>query len=244
MYSYYYIISLYERVYWFLVGKVYSNFVILFFYDSFMKYLSFLLLACFLVLSGCMHSAPVTNVDADVDVSDTDTSVKDEIRERNLPEDAVVDDEDVVVVDDDGDAAENDEDTAENDEDTDEEDLDEDDGEETWDDVVADTDEEADEDTGEDEAMNVVFDVDGFNFWFSLSTIEVNAGDTVTINLKSTGWFHDWVIDEFNAATAQVSDSDGVTSVTFVADTAGTYEYYCSVGQHRANGMVGTLIVK
>jgi len=32
--------------------------------------------------------------------------------------------------------------------------------------------------------------------------------------------------------------------VTFVADKAGEYEFYCSVGQHRANGMVGKLIVK
>jgi len=34
------------------------------------------------------------------------------------------------------------------------------------------------------------------------------------------------------------------TSVTFVADKTGTFEYYCSVGNHRAQGMVGKLIVE
>ena len=48
---------------------------------------------------------------------------------------------------------------------------------------------------------------------------------------------------EFNAATEKVAA--GVSSsVEFVADKKGTFEYYCSVGQHRANGMKGKLIVK
>jgi hypothetical protein len=32
--------------------------------------------------------------------------------------------------------------------------------------------------------------------------------------------------------------------VEFTADKAGTFEYYCSVGNHRAMGMKGTLTVK
>jgi len=87
------------------------------------------------------------------------------------------------------------------------------------------------------------FNLEGFNFGYNLSEIHVKVGDTVTINLTSTGGFHDWVVDEFGAATARVNTGE-TTSVTFVADKAGTYEYYCSVGSHRANGMVGTLIVE
>lgn len=41
-----------------------------------------------------------------------------------------------------------------------------------------------------------------------------------------------------------MTSADGVTSVTFVADTLGTFEYYCSVGNHRAQGMVGNLVVE
>ena len=76
----------------------------------------------------------------------------------------------------------------------------------------------------------------------AIEAVVVNEGDTVTINFASTDGFHDFVIDEFNVASERVQ-TDGSTSVTFVADTAGTYEYYCSVGSHRANGMVGRLVV-
>lgn len=87
------------------------------------------------------------------------------------------------------------------------------------------------------------FTLDGFNYGYSEETITVNEGDTVTINLTSTDGFHDWVVDAFDAATERVQEGE-TTSVTFVADEAGEYEFYCSVGNHRAQGMVGTLIVQ
>jgi len=90
-----------------------------------------------------------------------------------------------------------------------------------------------------------VFNISGENFKFSLTEITVNKGDTVKINFTSASGFHDWTIDEFKVATKQLNSGDGgADSVTFVADKAGTFEYYCSVGQHRAAGMVGKLIVK
>lgn len=90
---------------------------------------------------------------------------------------------------------------------------------------------------------NVVFNLTGTNFAYNETEIRVSEGDTVTIHFESEEGFHDWVVDEFGAATEKVRPGTP-TSVTFVADTAGTYEYYCSVGSHRANGMVGTLIVE
>ena len=88
-----------------------------------------------------------------------------------------------------------------------------------------------------------VFNVRGVDHAFDLKEIRVNKGDTVTINFESTEGYHDWVVDTFDAATAKVQPGTP-TSVTFVADEAGTFEYYCSVGNHRAQGMVGTLIVE
>lgn len=88
-----------------------------------------------------------------------------------------------------------------------------------------------------------VFEVTGKNFSFSTSEIRVKKGDTVVINFESTDGFHDWVLDEFNARTSKVQPGTP-TSVTFVAEEAGTFEYYCSVGNHRQQGMVGTLIVE
>lgn len=93
------------------------------------------------------------------------------------------------------------------------------------------------------ETETKVFNVTGFNYGYDVSEIRVQEGDTVTINLSVSDGFHDWVLDEFSAATAQIR-AGGLASVTFVADRAGTYEYYCSVGAHRAQGMVGTLIVE
>jgi len=93
------------------------------------------------------------------------------------------------------------------------------------------------------EIQTVTVDIIGRNFNFDVTEIRVNVGDTVIINFESDEGFHDWVVDEFNAATGRVL-SGQTTEVTFVADTAGTYQYYCSVGQHRALGMVGMLIVE
>ena len=85
--------------------------------------------------------------------------------------------------------------------------------------------------------------VSASNFKFDKSEIRVKAGDTVKITFKNTQGFHDFVIDEFDVATKQ-GNGPSEETVTFVADKAGTYEYYCSVGQHRAMGMKGNLIVE
>lgn len=99
------------------------------------------------------------------------------------------------------------------------------------------------------EASDVrTFVLTGENFKFVMNGVNnpdivVNKGDKVRIEFSSTQGFHDWVVDEFNAATQQVRDTDEATFVEFTADKAGTFEYYCSVGEHRANGMKGNLIV-
>ncbi len=93
------------------------------------------------------------------------------------------------------------------------------------------------------EPNKVSFDVKGNSFSFDPTTIRVKKGDVVTINFTNTEGFHDWVIDEFNARTKQIKAGES-ESITFVADKIGSFEYYCSVGAHRAMGMVGTLIVE
>ena len=73
--------------------------------------------------------------------------------------------------------------------------------------------------------------------------IRVRQGDVVRIQFTSTEGFHDWKVDEFNAATEKVR-GETMTSVEFVADQRGIFEYYCSVGQHRVQGMKGRFIVE
>lgn len=87
------------------------------------------------------------------------------------------------------------------------------------------------------------FNITGHNFAFSSSEIRVKKGDTAKINFESTGGFHDFSVDGYNVKTQQVNPGTP-TSVEFVADKAGTFEFFCSVGSHRAMGMSGKLIVE
>ena len=87
------------------------------------------------------------------------------------------------------------------------------------------------------------FNVSASNFTFSLKEMRVKKGDTVKVVFTNTSGFHDWVIDEFKTRTPQISAGQ-TSTVEFVANKTGTFEYYCSVGSHRAMGMKGNLIVE
>jgi plastocyanin len=89
----------------------------------------------------------------------------------------------------------------------------------------------------------VAFTVNGGNFYFKPNIIKVKQGDTVTVTFKNDEGFHDFVLNEFNVKTKQVS-AGAEQVVTFVADKKGSFEYYCSVGTHRQMGMKGTLVVE
>jgi plastocyanin len=87
------------------------------------------------------------------------------------------------------------------------------------------------------------FAVTGANFTFSPAELRAKVGDTVRITFTNAEGFHDLVIDEFKVATKQLKANES-EMVEFVADKAGTFEYYCSVGTHRQMGMVGKLVVE
>ena len=87
------------------------------------------------------------------------------------------------------------------------------------------------------------FTIRGGMFWFDPKNITVQKGDTVKIIFTNTEGTHDLVIDEFNVATKKTNAGESDT-VQFVADKMGTFEYYCSVGNHRQMGMVGKLVVE
>jgi plastocyanin len=94
-----------------------------------------------------------------------------------------------------------------------------------------------------------VFVLTGKNFKFMAGSIDnpdmkVNQGDKIRIEFSSVGGTHDWTLDEFSAKTNIVKDGEGQTSVEFIADKKGTFEYYCSIGPHRSLGMKGNFIVE
>ncbi len=106
-------------------------------------------------------------------------------------------------------------------------------------DKVTDTNDPADETDGK----LVEIEMQGGMYYFSTEEITVNKGDTVHITLTSEEGMHNIVIDEFNVQSDVVNEGEAIT-IEFVADKAGEFEYYCSVGNHRQMGMVGTLIVE
>jgi plastocyanin len=78
---------------------------------------------------------------------------------------------------------------------------------------------------------------------FSVSEMRVNVGDTVRVTFTNGGGRHDWVLDEFDGAQTDVIRAGQSQTVEFVADKAGTFEFYCSVPGHRQAGMYGTFVV-
>lgn len=114
--------------------------------------------------------------------------------------------------------------------------------------VEEDTSTSDEEETNGTEAMEKgevkSFTVEGSNFKFSVPEIRVDKGDTVKVTFVNKEGTHDWVVDGISSARTKQLQAGESETVTFVADTAGTFEYYCSVGQHRALGMKGNLIVE
>ena len=98
------------------------------------------------------------------------------------------------------------------------------------------------EETGQDAGVQVV-EVEGGAFYFKPNEIRVKQGDTVRIVFSNAGGQHDFTIDEFNVKTPLTQTGD-TQEVEFVASQTGEFEFYCSVANHRAQGMVGTLIVE
>lgn len=62
-------------------------------------------------------------------------------------------------------------------------------------------------------------------------------------DLTSRKMTHNFVVDELGVKTKTIKGGEEDV-VEFTPDAAGTFEYYCSVGEHRAKGMKGTLIVE
>ena len=89
----------------------------------------------------------------------------------------------------------------------------------------------------------VEIDVEAGNFSFSPNEITVKLGQTVRINLTAADLQHNFSLDEFDVSSEIVAEGES-TTVEFLADQTGEFEFYCNVGSHRAQGQVGTLIIE
>ena len=76
---------------------------------------------------------------------------------------------------------------------------------------------------------------------FSIGQMNVVKWDKVIIHIKTTSGMHNFNLDEFNIHVE--TPKDETTTVEFIANQTGSFQYYCSKPGHRAAGHWGTLIV-
>jgi plastocyanin len=99
--------------------------------------------------------------------------------------------------------------------------------------------------TQPEETINNSYDITMSNFTFSPNIIEASPGETITISLTSLGGTHDFVIDELDVQSLLLGSNESQDLTITIPDNASgmTYQFYCSVGNHREMGMVGEIMV-
>jgi plastocyanin len=81
------------------------------------------------------------------------------------------------------------------------------------------------------------------DFKFSTNEIKAKQGDLLTVSILNSEGTHDFVIDELNVNSGMIPTGETV-EINIPTDKPGTYEFYCSVNNHRQMGMTGTLIIE
>src|SRR3989338_5851536 len=94
-----------------------------------------------------------------------------------------------------------------------------------------------------DKEVTHMIDLTAQNFSFSKSEIRVKKGEKIELTFEVKEGYHDWTLEGYNVRTKKIN-AGGEETIEFTANKAGTFEYYCSVGSHRAMGMTGRLIVE
>lgn len=79
------------------------------------------------------------------------------------------------------------------------------------------------------------------NFFFEPASIAAQAGQIVEVTFAENSGTHTFVIDEIGL---KQSIKEGETLRFTAPANGGTYEFYCDIGNHRAQGMFGSLHVK
>lgn len=75
-------------------------------------------------------------------------------------------------------------------------------------------------------------------------TLQVPFGTEVTVILTNgEALEHDWSLDGYGLLIPRLTSQGASETLTFTADQAGSFAYYCTVPGHRASGMEGLFIV-
>lgn len=87
--------------------------------------------------------------------------------------------------------------------------------------------------------------VDMSDFEFSVTTINAAPGETISVELTNSGGVHNFEIEELDVLSDTINNGES-TTVTFTIpqDAAGeTYDFFCNISNHRAQGMEGQLVI-
>ena len=90
-----------------------------------------------------------------------------------------------------------------------------------------------------DSNSSVTHIVEAGMFYYAPSTLTVEMGDTVVWD--NVSGFHDVVAYDGSFFLDACQAPCTIGEITF--DTPGTYDYFCSIGNHEDQGMIGTIIV-
>lgn len=88
-----------------------------------------------------------------------------------------------------------------------------------------------------------VFSLIGNDFSYAPNNIKVKKGDKVKVMLLAQDMPHDFVLEGYTGVKTKTIQPGNTDFVMFTADKVGTFTFYCSIGEHRAKGMVGQLMV-
>lgn len=88
-----------------------------------------------------------------------------------------------------------------------------------------------------------VIKMEAGSFYYTPNEIRVKKGDVVKIELTAKDMMHNFYLDEFGVKSKTVKEGE-TTTIEFVADKVGEFEFYCNVTSHRSKGQVGKLIVE
>lgn len=106
------------------------------------------------------------------------------------------------------------------------------------------TSEEAGDAMGETDSVEFDYEITMESYAFTPSVLEAEAGQTLRIKVTTLNGMHDFVIDELDVASQVLTEGkEEILEITIPEDAEGEYTFYCSVGNHRALGMEGTLTV-
>lgn len=81
------------------------------------------------------------------------------------------------------------------------------------------------------------------SFFFKPTELRVEKDKPVKLVITNTGGIHDFVIDELGVKSKVVRDGENL-EVVFTPNKTGTFEFYCSIANHRQMGMKGTIVVE